>query len=486
MKAIFILFDSLSKNYLPSYGNDWVKAPNFKRLAEHSVTFDQCYVGSMPCMPARRELHTGRHNFLHRAWGPLEPFDDSMPEILKNNGVYSHLSSDHQHYWEDGGCTYHTRYSSWEIARGQEGDPWKGEVGDPEIPEHFGNGIRQDWINRKYWQDEDEMSQTEVFNNGIEFIEKNCNQDNWLLQLECFDPHPPFFAPQKYRDIYGLEAGQAIFDFPFYAPVNENETPELIEQCRKNYASLVSMCDYSLGRVLDVMDEHNLWDDTMLILTTDHGFQLGEHDWWAFVKSPFFDQVCRKPLFIWDPRCQRRNKHCQELVQTHDIPATLLEYFNLERPKDMQGKVLRDTVANDVPVRDSVIFGHFGGQVNCSDGHYVYMRAPVNPESSPLYNYTLMPTHMHSFFSLEELYTSELTEPFSFTKGCKTLKIKAVPFMSSQHANGNALYDLECDPQQETPIQDKDIEEQMIEKMRKLMEENDAPIEQFKRLGLNN
>jgi len=116
MKAILILFDSMSGTFLPPYGNDWVHAPNFQRLAERSVTFDKCFVGSMPCMPARRELHTGRYNFLHRTWGPLEPFDDSVPQMLKENGVYSHLSSDHGHYWEDGGCTYHTRYSSWEIG----------------------------------------------------------------------------------------------------------------------------------------------------------------------------------------------------------------------------------------------------------------------------------------------------------------------------------------------------------------------------------
>lgn len=52
----------------------------------------------------------------------MEPYDDSMPEILKKNGIYSHLNSDHYHYWEDGGCTYHNRYSSWENVRGQEGD----------------------------------------------------------------------------------------------------------------------------------------------------------------------------------------------------------------------------------------------------------------------------------------------------------------------------------------------------------------------------
>jgi len=87
MKAIMVMFDSLNRRLLPNYGCDWTHMPNFNRLAKKTVTFDNSYVGSMPCIPARRDLHTGRYNFLHRSWGPIEPFDDSMPEILKNNGV---------------------------------------------------------------------------------------------------------------------------------------------------------------------------------------------------------------------------------------------------------------------------------------------------------------------------------------------------------------------------------------------------------------
>ena len=109
MKAIMVMFDSLNRHLLQSYGCDWTRTPNFLRLARQTTQFENAYVGSMPCMPARRELHTGRPNFLHRSWGPLEPFDDSMPELLKQAGICTHLVSDHQHYWEDGGATYHTR-----------------------------------------------------------------------------------------------------------------------------------------------------------------------------------------------------------------------------------------------------------------------------------------------------------------------------------------------------------------------------------------
>ena len=81
MRLVFAFFDTLNRRSLECYGGD-VKTPNFNRLADRSVTFDNHYAGSLPCMPARREMMTGRYNFLHRSWGPCEPFDHAFPEIL--------------------------------------------------------------------------------------------------------------------------------------------------------------------------------------------------------------------------------------------------------------------------------------------------------------------------------------------------------------------------------------------------------------------
>lgn len=483
-RVILVLFDSLSKAFLPPYGNDWVAAPNFTRLASRSVTFDRCYVGSMPCMPARRELHTGRHNFLHRGWGPLEPFDDSMPEILKTNGVYSHLASDHGHYWEDGGCTYHPRYSSWEIARGQEGDPWKGQVRDPEVPPHLGNSMRQDWVNRTHWREESDWSQTQVFDSALGFIETNAAAPNWFLQVECFDPHPPFYAAPPYRACYPSDYDGPQYDFPRYAPLSEEDTPEAVAECRRSYAALVSQCDHSLGRILDAMDRHSLWEDTLLIVTTDHGFMLGEHDWWCFVRQPFYQTAACKPLFIWDPRCGRAGKRSPCLVQTHDLPATVLGAFGLPRPRDMQGCDLAATVARDVPVREKALFGAFGGMVSVTDGRFVYMRAPERPDGGPLYHYTLMPTHMRRFFSLEELRGAEQVAPLSFSKGCPVLRIPAKPTFGSQQEFGTRLYDLEADPEQAHPLQDEALEARMVELLTAAMAAAEAPPEAYARLGL--
>jgi len=225
MKAIMVMFDSLNRRMLPPYGCNWVHAPNFQRLAERSVTFDNSYVGSMPCMPARRELHTGRCNFLHRSWGPLEPFDDSTPQILKNNGIYTHLASDHYHYWEDGGCTYHNRYSSWQISRGQEGDPWKPDLTIKDCSDQINktkdNWLLQDAVNRKHMQDEKDQPQAKTFAMGLEFLRTNCNEDNWFLQLETFDPHEPYFSNQNYKDLYPHDYDGPMFDWPTYGRVTE-------------------------------------------------------------------------------------------------------------------------------------------------------------------------------------------------------------------------------------------------------------------------
>ena len=288
---------------------------------------------------------------------------------------------------------------------------------------------------------------------------------------------------QNYKALYPHEYDGPHFDWPSYRPVQE--TPEQVAHVRYEYAASLSMCDAYLGKVLDLMDEYDLWDDTMLIVNTDHGFLLGEHDWWAKCVQPFYNEVANSPLFIWDPRCGCQGERRTALVQTIDLPATLLEFFGLELPPDMQGVPLRETIATDTPVREAALYGLHGGHVNVTDGRYTYMRAPVKPENTPLYNYTLMPTHMRARFSVEELGDIALADPFPFTKGCRTLKIAAAgSSWRDVFRFGTLLYDLETDPGQEQQVDDPDVEEMMVEHLVRLMRENDAPAEQFGRLGL--
>lgn len=492
-----VMFDSLNRKFLTPYGGTTARTPNFERLAAHSVTFDNCYAASLPCMPARRELHTGRYNFLHRSWGPLEPFDDSMPELLNQHRIHSHLSTDHYHYFEDGGATYHSRYRTWEAFRGQEGDAWKGVVQEDQIQAGYKNQcdglpdswdhnwVSQDFINRSYLDREEKQPQSQTFEAGKEFMITNQHKDQWFLQIETFDPHEPFFSQERFKKLFPHSCQGLIYDWPDYRPVDERDTPEEIIHLRAEYAALLSMCDEKLGEILDLMDGLDLWKNTMLIVNTDHGFLLSEHNQWAKCHCPFYDEVARIPLFIWDPVTKNMGTRARSLVQTIDLPATILNQFGLSIPESMEGIPLQRALKEDRPVREAALFGIFGGQINCTDGRYVYMRSPVN-QNTGLFQYTLMPTGhggRRAFLPENELKQAELFPGFSFTKGLPVMKI---PFdrKLSQAGYETALYDLVTDPEQIRPIKDEEAEKRMEGLMRKRMKENDCPPELFQRFGL--
>ncbi|MEY3148760.1 MAG: hypothetical protein RL029_34 [Actinomycetota bacterium] len=485
MRAVVVMFDSLNRQMLPPYGCDWTSAPNFARLAQRSVTFDNCYGGSMPCMPARREMHTARYNFMHRSWGQLEPFDDSIPEILKKNGVYTHLVTDHYHYWEDGGATYHNRFSTFELFRGQEGDPWKGHVADPETPvdlkETQHHLWRQDWINRQYMQTEDVHPQTLTFDAGIEFMTTNLKEDNWFLQIEGFDPHEPFFSYQNYQRIYDENYQGDHYDWPDYKKIDED--PDRVQHVRNEYAALLSFCDFSLGRILDYFDENNMWKDTMLIVCTDHGFLLGEHGWYGKNIQPWYDETIHLPLFIWDSKSGVKSERRSSLVQTIDIGPTLLDYFGVSRSSDMQGQSLVGVIKENKELRQGALFGIFGGHICVTDGRWVYMRSCVNKDNKPINEYTLSPWNVTHAFPIETQRQGELVNDFTFTKNVPVIKYPADPWINP-YIWGTILFDLETDPGQENPVIDDATELRMLNLLRNLMIESDAPIEQYERVGI--
>ncbi|WP_433675847.1 sulfatase-like hydrolase/transferase [Microbacterium gorillae] len=314
-----------------------------------------------------------------------------------------------------------------------------------------------------------------TFDAGIEFIDTNADADRWFVQIECFDPHEPFFTYDEYKQLYPHDYDGPEFDWPPYAKVTEAE--DQVEHARFEYKALVSMCDRSLGRVLDAMDEHDMWEDTLLIVNTDHGFLLGEHGWWAKSVQPWFNELVHLPAFLWDPRTRRAGERSARLVQTIDIAPTLLEFFGIDATADMLGAPL-ETVE-----RAGALFGIHGGHVNITDGRYVYMRACADPSNAPLEEYTLMPTHMRGRFAPAEFADAELASPFSFTKGVRPLRLRGRAQINP-YVFGSLLFDLEADPGQERPLDDPELELRMLRLLATQLRENDAPASQFQRLGI--
>lgn len=486
MKAIMVMFDTLSRRFLENYGNDWVKTPNFKRLEEHCCRFDNFYGGSMPCMPARRELHTGKYNFLHRSWGPLEPFDFSVIEELKKAGIYTHLCTDHSHYFEDGGATYHNRYNTWEGFRGQEGDRWIPQD-EGMLPSQRnalskkGISVQQHYANITRQQKEEDMSSVKTFHAGLDFIKKHADKDNWFLQIESFDPHEPFYVPQRYRDLYELENAPE-FNWPAYGPIDEQLHGENLKEVRKEYASLITMCDHYLGKVLDLMDQYDLWKDTMFIVNTDHGFLLGEHGMMGKNFGPMYDEVIHIPFFLYDPNHQG-HKSYEAIAQTIDVAPTLLDFFNIDYSV-CDGSSLITCMRNNQNTRDVILYGVHGSFTCMSDGSYVYMKANIDSEN-PLVECTLMPTQMRGFIPCEAINKAELVKGDAYSNGVSYLKIPIKTFYDAS-IFGDQLFNIKEDEYQKYNLVGK-VDTQIYDnKLKELLKQYQAPEEEFQRLGLLN
>ncbi|MEZ0166965.1 sulfatase-like hydrolase/transferase [Kineococcus sp. LSe6-4] len=342
---------------------------------------------------------------------------------------------------------------------------------------------RQDLVNRTYLTDPRDHPQNRTVDAGLEFLRTNRDEDGWMLQIECFDPHEPFFSHAEHRRHYPdlPERSEPGHDWPDYA--KNTEDAGTTARIRDEYSALLTMCDASLGRVLDHFDTHDLWSDTLLLVGTDHGFLLGEHGWWGKNVQSWYDENIHTPLFVWDPRSARAGERRGQLVQTVDFGPTLLDHFGIEPTPTVLGRSLLPVLRENADIRSSALFGVFGGHVNVTDGRYVYMRSCTTPENAPLFEHTLMPTHMNARFDVAELRGAELVGPLPFTRDVPVLRVPGRPF-GNPHAFGTLLFDLAEDPEQQHPLLDDDLELRMLGLLLEAMRAADAPASQYERLGL--
>ena len=221
MNVIVILCDTLRRDHCGPYHQgrplnrcwsdeapDWVvPTPNMDRLAARGTVFDQCYCGSTPCMPARRDIYTGRYEFLERGWGPLAEEDRDLPRQVSgppNRSVQwavaqgykvSYLITDHFHLWEQGSGNYHMGYTGFDFVRGCEADAfYTAPEGDFPIPE----GDRYS-KNERHWRNVHHIRQSEgdffcaqVFQKAAAWLEQNRSYRDFYLHLDIFDPHEPW------------------------------------------------------------------------------------------------------------------------------------------------------------------------------------------------------------------------------------------------------------------------------------------------------
>ena len=489
MKTISIMMDSLNRHYLPCYGGDFLKTPNIDRLAARGVVFDNHYCGSLPCIPARREMMTGRYNFLEAPWGPIEPWDECLPTLLRHDaGTYSHMVTDHYHYFRSGGEGYHTLFDSWEFERGQEGDQWRPLVtpgAPPQATRSKAMIRRAYWANRRYLDTEDDAaySTPRTFQRAIDFLEANRGAENWHLRVEAFDPHEPFDCPTHYCELYGDEWEGSVFTWPDYAPLDPDKDDErAVAHIRACYGGTATMADAWLGKLLDKLDELGLWKDTTVVFTTDHGHLLGEHGYWAKNYMMDFQELVHIPLIVCPAGRDEAGRRVSALTGTIDLAPTLLDMHGVLAPEHAHGRSMRPLIdGSDGGHHDALLYGYFGKDINLTDGRYTYCRQPL-PDST-VHHQTAMPRGFWDFLDIEDLVRSE-TGPF--LKWCHRIPHLRIPRKSHRHhgaTDSNPIYDVVEDPGQTQPLRDAALEARLASRMRDLLIEADAPECQFDRMG---
>lgn len=512
MRSILLLSDSVNRRFLRMYNEAGIHLPNLERLAARSIVFENHWTASAPCMPARRDLMTGRVNFLERNWGPIEAFDSTLPQALGKGGVTSHIITDHYHYFEIGGENYCQMFPSWELIRGQEWDPCVTQLNHLEIPEHLGKLVPQNWYNRQEWKnDKEKYPSVQVLTHAANWLEEHHDRDDFFLWVELFDPHEPFDVPQEYLDLVGDDYDGLLYMWPEYKTVSGGGIDETaLRHIRKRYLALLYMTDDYLGRMFDVMDRYDMWQDTAFIYTTDHGYMLGEHEYMAKNYMPAYNEVFHIPLMVHMPGDLHAGERVRALTQNIDVMPTLMELHDIKAEGNLRnplhGKSLLPLIHKETEkIREAAIYGYFGKQMNITDGRYTYFRSP-NEQNRPLNLYTTMMSDIRIYFDYSPIPGDQarITDPSKITAG-QYLKWTPYPVFRipadvvSDFEDGtlryiklyewemeDQLYDLDCDYEQNYNLVEKkpDVVERLTELMRKCMKEHDAPEEQFERLRL--
>ncbi|MFC3767056.1 sulfatase [Paenibacillus sp. GCM10012303] len=381
---------------------EWiVPTPNMDRLARRGTVFDNAWCGSTPCMPARRDIYTGRYEFLERGWGPLEdgdldlprqvsgPPNQSLSRQLAQGYPVSYMVTDHFHLWEQGAGNYHMGYTGFDFVRGHEADAWKTDPvvfpcpddADHKVERHH----RNVHLTRK---SEEDYFCAKVFTQAADWLEANRSHDNFYVHIDCFDPHEPWDPPEEWLkkfDPRGYDVDRWKSMVP-YDKWENHYAPEELRHVQARYAAMVAMTDKWLGKLLDKLDELDLWNDTMVIFTSDHGTYNGDHGRIGKLQTHQHDACGHIPFIVAHPRDGHGERRSQ-LVQLVDIYPTVLSAVGRPCPPDRHGidllPVLRDAGAG---TRRYAISGMFGRSVTITDGEWILHQSPV-PDNKPLYWY---------------------------------------------------------------------------------------------------
>ncbi len=393
--VLWIMADQLRWDYLSCYGHPHMDTPHMDRLAKMGVRFNQAYVQSPICGPSRMSFYTGRYVRSHGAtWNgfPLRVGEPTLGDHLREIDAEcvlvgkTHMIPDMEgmkrlgiepesiigiHTAECGFTPFerddgmhpegyydkNPPYDDYLREQGLGGEnPWEEWANSAEDED---GSLLSGWLLKhsdKPARVPEEHSETPYLTGrGIEFIEQ-AGDKPWLCHLSYIKPHWPYIVPPPYHDMYGPEHiippvrsnAERMTDHPVYKAWQNHRVckafarDEVRETVIPAYMGLIKQLDDQLGRLFKYLEDTGRMDDTMIVMSSDHGDYLGDH--WLGEKDLFHDASARIPLIIYDPREEAdatRGTVCDELVEGIDLAPTFLELMGGEaKPHILEGRSL--------------------------------------------------------------------------------------------------------------------------------------------------
>jgi arylsulfatase A-like enzyme len=500
--VVVILLDSLNRHLLEAYGSREFTTPNLSRFAKRALRFTNHHTGSLPCMPARHDVLCGALDFLWRPWGSVEIWEDAITFELRKKGVVTQLVTDHPHLFEAGGENYHTDFSAWTYVRGHEDDPWKTRLdpswfGAPALPAQSASFARGYEKSRSYFRSEEDFPGPQTMIAAATWLKDNAHfHERFFLFVDEFDPHEPFDTPEPWASMYDADWSGPKVIWPPYTDADGPTVPDerTGRQIRANYGAKLSMIDHHLGRVLDALDEQDLWAETAVIVMTDHGHYLGERGGiWGKPGVPVYSEMGHIPLMIAWPGANAGD--VQDLTTTVDVHATLCEIFSVTTEHRTHGYSLVPVLSGTGhSARTHLLTGIWGREVVYVDNDVKFVRAPIE-SNRPLEMYSnrwsTMPVHA---FPQIRLPRPNVRATLSFMPGSEVPVIKQpfgvadeVPFWAKMSAfHGDVQFNRREDPNEEHNLLSSPALRMSpeVEALREALKEIEAPRAQMERLLL--
>jgi len=372
MNVVVIILDSLRVDHVGCYGSH-VRTPSIDRLTKEGTLLTNAFSESLPTLPTRTTWWTGQVNFPFRPWQPFELGDLLLAEVLWDKGYTSALITDVYHMHKP---VYNCGrgFDTTVFVRGQEYDPWIVDENIPvDLSRHRLKGDESDVLwkprfeqylrNMSVVKGEEGYFAPRVAKEAIRWLDYQVKtqrqKDKLFLWVDFFDPHEPWDPPQPWRSMYDPDYdGQEIID-PVAGDTAGYMTPREIEHTKALYAGEVTFVDKWVGVLLDRIRELGLWENTLLMLTSDHGEPFGEHGYIRKARPYNHEQLVHIPWIVRHPDGLGAGRRIDALVQTTDLMPTILDALHIPWPlQQVYRAPTRRMFPQDMPVASQKVDLH--------------------------------------------------------------------------------------------------------------------------------